>query len=161
MILLTGYYRRVNILLFEQQFNSDSNFNISEYLQQDALDYLGKKALIAYLQMLKEGRKKFSNEAESQAILSEYKVENDTVLYFLKENPRILLEDTLTTVVWSVYKEFCLDNDLTHLTKKKFYAELTNKYKFEKKIKDGVTYFYRGRPLDNNISEEKTNDQKQ
>lgn len=148
-----GYYRRLNILNFDNKFNvNDNEFEntvLKELLKQENLDYLFNRSLRAYLKMYKSGSD-FANAEESKEILEEYKKSNDTVFSFLTDEnyqDSIYGVDRGTTTMWVTYKDFCMENDLKPLSKRQFFAELINKYGFVKKVNTGAYFFYRANPI--------------
>lgn len=125
-----GYYRRLNILLFERKFTvEEQNHFVKENLfTQDALDYLAYISLQAYLKMLDEGRRDFANYEESNKLIDSYKADNNSVLLFLesetvqnifKNNERIK-----KTRLYEVYKEWCLDNNYIADKSKSFHKNI-------------------------------------
>lgn len=144
-----GFYRRLNILLFENKFEKSNTFNINEFYKQENLDYLGNIGLRAYLNMIKSNTMEFANLEESNCLLESYRRINNTVLGFLtdEESSEIYGQDIKTTEVWKKYKSFCADNRLVPLTKVQFYEQLVKRYHFQKKTIDGYQHFYKGLPI--------------
>lgn len=141
-----GFWRRINILLFEQTFNpASSTFDINEFLKQDNLDYLGTRGIQAYMKLLHSNNFQFANTAESLEILEGYKNVSDTIIGFLtdEESQDLYGRDIKTTIMWANYKAYCADNRLIPLRKQQFYAELQNDYNFIKKKVNGYPHFFK------------------
>ena len=81
-----GYFRRLNILLFEKQFTREDelNFDKSKLLTPDALNYLANIALRKYIKIIPT--RTLSNEAESEKLLAEYRETSNTVKQFLEDD---------------------------------------------------------------------------
>lgn len=147
-----GFYRRLNIILFDNKFEVSNNFDISVFLEQENLNYLANIGFREFLNLINSSEKlQFANYEESNQILQAYKLTNDTVLSFLKDTefvPESLYgRDLRTTQIWYWYKSFCLQNDLKPLKKVEFYSQLQNKYNFFKKTINGYEYFFRTTPI--------------
>ena len=143
-----GFYRRLNILLFENKFDpTTSNFKIDDFLKQENLDYLGSLGIKEYIKLLHSNTKSFANAQESLELVQEYKINNDTILSFLTDEDTQALYDTDTrsTAIWLNYKAYCVDNRLTPVNKQEFYRRLKEDYGFTKKIINGYTYFYKAK----------------
>lgn len=145
-----GFYRRLNIVMFDNEFEVSNNFDINILLQQENLDYLGNIGFQAFLKMLESGKLEFANNVESLELLENYKRINNTILGFLKDEESIELfgTDIKTTEMWRKYKSFCGDNRLEPLPKLQFYEHLVKQFGFVKKLNTGTYYFYRQAPLD-------------
>lgn len=141
-----GFYRRLNILLFNKKFDVNNNFDVTVFYEQNNIDYLANVGLRAYLDMLNSHNLKFANEEESQQILKEYKMSNDTVLGFLNDKEYfkfIYNHDVKTVEIWNMYRAYCINNGLSPIKKHEFYRELVQIYGFTKKIINGFDYFYK------------------
>lgn len=148
-----GFYRRLNIMLFENKFEVNNNFDITVFFKQENIDYLANIGLRAFINMLNTNNLKFANEEESQQILKEYKMSNDTILGFLNDKElftSIYNYDVRTTSMWSLYRNYCIGNGLSPVKKQEFYRDLTQKYEFTKKTLNGYDYFYKYYPLEEN-----------
>jgi len=145
-----GYYRRLNILEFDNKFDVNNNkFDINVFFEQDNLDYLFNKGLRAYLKMYKSGSD-FANAEESNKILEDYKASNDTVFSFLTDEnyqDSIYGVDRGTRIMWEMYTDFCKENGLDRIKKCDFKPELLNKYKFTLKRIDSNYFYYRATPI--------------
>ncbi len=142
-----GFFRRIHIIPFENQFEvGNKEFNIEKFFEQEQKDYLANIALREYLKMLDQGKLVFANEQESNDIIKFYQKTNDTVYSFLNdedEQPYIFGKDIQRKDMWKSYKDFCIDNNYDRLKKNQFFEELRKKYKFEEKVKNGLYYFYK------------------
>lgn len=148
-----GFYRRLNILLFNKKFDVNNNFDVTVFYEQNNIDYLANVGLRAYLDMLNSYNLKFANEEESQQILKEYKMSNDTVLGFLNDKEYfnfIYNHDVKTVEMWNMYRVYCINNGLSPIKKHEFYRELVQIYGFTKKIINGFDYFYKYCSLEEN-----------
>ncbi len=147
-----GFYRRLNILLFEKKFDVNSNFDINTYLTQDNLDYLANIGLQAYLKMLNSSTPMFSNEEESQNLIQMYKQLNDSVLSYLTCNNTSYIYgyDIKSTELWYGYKDYCLQYNLTPIKRSVFYKHLIERFGFTKKIINGYDFYFKLEPIINN-----------
>lgn len=139
-----GFYRRVHIIPFENQFSAKNNtFNEDEFLSKENLDYLGRRALDEYLEMLDSGKLEFANEEESNNYVREFENLNDSVKAFITQEEFFPEDISLIrprTEFMDLYKIYCSENLMTPVGKKQFYRELTTKYRFYIKPLNG-TYF--------------------
>jgi len=128
-----GFYRRLNILLFEAVFTDTekAKFNIKELLTNEALEYLALKSLEAYQNLLKT--RQFANEEESNRILGIYKLENNSALAFFtdtKSIERIRKQYGIDIIPLSIinieYQKWCKKNGYTALGRNTFYSEIDN-----------------------------------
>lgn len=142
-----GFYRRVYIIPFLNQFDAkDTSFSEDEFLSRDNLNYLGRRALDAYLDMLDRGNLEFSNEEESAKYVKEFENLNDSVKAFITQEdyfPENSLLMKTRTDFWKMYELYCDDNFVKKIGKKQFYTELTSKYGFSVKKINGEYYLYR------------------
>ena len=157
-----GYYRRLHIILLDNVFDSEtSTFNVDDFCTQQNLNYLGNLAFKEYLEMLKSGCLEFANSEESEKIMENYRIENNSILAFLtdEEMSRTIYDTYITReTMFKLYKSFCSLNDYPTLGKNTFYRELNQKYKFAVQVKEnGTKYcFYREKPV-TKIKDNKTN----
>lgn len=146
-----GFYRRLNILLFEKHFDTaTSKFNIKKFLEQDNLDYLGTIGIKAYQRLLKSNRLEFANSEESRMLLENYKQSNDSILSFLKSEEyqeRIYNRDVKSTDMWLYYKTYCTYYGIKAESKHQFYRGLVEKYGFNKKIINGYDHYFKATQL--------------
>lgn len=123
-----GFYRRLHIIPFEAQFSKDDNrsFNFDSLVTQQALEYLAKISLEAYLNMKLD----FANYEESEAEVEQYKVENNNVLTYLNDKEHMLSYiNSGTSIkrkvdVYADYKSYCRENEFKPMGKKVFYEEI-------------------------------------
>lgn len=145
-----GFYRRLNILLFEKKFDVNNDFDITIFYKQENIDYLANIGLREYLKLLNSHNLKFANEEESQQILKEYKMSNDTVLGFLNEKDLFIYiynKDVRTPEMWSMYRSYCTNNGLCPIKKHEFYNNLIQLYSFTKKVINGYDYLFKYKSL--------------
>ncbi len=138
-----GYYRRLNILLFERKFTvEEQNHFVKENLfTQDALDYLAYISLQAYLKMLDEGRRDFANYEESNKLIDAYKADNNSVLLFLESD---IFKDSFIdnarikkTKLYEIYKYWCMDNNYIADKSKEFHKNIEETKTLILKFYDG------------------------
>lgn len=138
-----GYYRRLNILLFERKFTLEeqNQFQEEKLYTQDALDYLAYISLQAYLKMLEEGRRDFANYEESNQLIASYKADNNSALLFLEseiakdafaENKRIK-----KTTLYQIYNNWCEENNYIADKSKVFHKKVEETKTLVIKIYDG------------------------
>lgn len=148
--LSDGFFRRLHIIPFERKFEvGNSDFKREELYLQDNLDYLGNKALRAYLQMLKSENLVFANDEESQQELSKYKQICDTLYGFLTDSKSSELygKDIETKYMFQEYQNYCFCEDLRPLGKHRFFSELENRFGFKKRKSNGKELFHREKPI--------------
>lgn len=138
-----GYYRRLNILLFERKFTLEeqNQFQEEKLYTQDALDYLAYISLQAYLKMLEDGRRDFANYEESNQLIASYKADNNSALLFLEseiakdafaENKRIK-----KTTLYQIYNNWCEENNYIADKSKVFHKKVEETKTLVIKIYDG------------------------
>lgn len=146
-----GFYRRLHIIPFEAKFTKEDNksFNFSSLVTQQALEYLAKISLEAYMNIKLD----FANFEESNKEIEQYKIENNNALVFINDKEYMksfLSRGTAVkrkTEVYSAYKSYCKENEFKPMGKKVFYDEISktglveegvylgyNIYKFDKDI---------------------------
>lgn len=147
-----GYYRRLNILLFERKFTiEEQNHFIEEKLfTQEALDYFANISLQAYLKLLDEGRRDFANYEESNQLISSYKADNNSTLTFLASE---VAEKTFEngkrikkTELYQIYKNWCEDNNYIADKSKNFHKKVEEAKTLILKFYDGYEC-YQKRPV--------------
>ena len=81
-----GYFSRLHIIKFEAKFTEEQilAFDFGSLITQKSLDFLANWSLRKYLKMCAENRKNFSNFEENEEILSIYKEEANSALFFLQ-----------------------------------------------------------------------------
>lgn len=122
-----GFFRRLHIIPFETSFtDKDSKeFNFDALITEEALQYLAKISLEAYLNLGEQ----FSNYEESKQKIEKYQVSSNSVLAFIndKEQMHQLLDKKSTlkaTEVYNRYKEYCIENQYRLIGRNKFYDEI-------------------------------------
>ena len=141
-----GFYRRLNILLFEAIFTEEekAKFNIEEILTKEALEYLALISLQAYQRLLKI--RKFANEEESNKVLRIYKLENNSALAFFADTKNItrLKKQYNNLIPLSIlneeYKRWCKRNGYVILGRNTFYAEIDTMEEVKRIKKDNTDY---------------------
>ena len=121
-----GYYRRLFIISFEAKFTEEekANFNFNELIQEEALEYLAYMAISSYCKI----KENFSNEIESMKIVELYKIENNNVLSYFKDDDCINMflkgvNCKYKCDVYEHYKNYCQNNGLVPKGRNKFYQE--------------------------------------
>ncbi len=140
-----GFYRRLHIIPFEAKFTKEDNrsFKFSELVTQQALEYLAKISLEAYLNMKLD----FANYEESDAEVEQYKVENNNVLTFLNDKEYMLsyintgTSTKRKTEVYGYYKQYCKENEFKPMGKKVFYEEIKKSGLVAEGLYDGYDVF--------------------
>ena len=132
-----GFYRRLNILEFDASFtdNQKRDFDISKLLNENALNYLAKISLEAYIELLK--RRHFSNEVESNKIIENYKNQNNSVNEYLYDSSyfEIFINKNTTFTrksLYNNYRDFCDISNIKILEgKNSFYEKIRDSKLFE------------------------------
>ena len=123
-----GFYRRLHIIPLETSFTDEDakEFDINELLTEEALEYLAKISIEAYLTM--DGQ--FSNHEESDKEVNKYRIDSNSVLAFINDKEHIsnLYEDItelhLATNVYKCYKDYCIENKWNPVGRNSFYDEI-------------------------------------
>ena len=148
-----GFFRRVNILLFENHFAIGNEDYLKSLDTQENLDYLANISLRAFLDFLKQDELKYANDVESNILAADYLKSNDTILGFLSdEEYRTELENLkvqnaphnsfriATTHFYNSYKRYCSDNKIKAFGKQTFYKSLVD-YGWQHMVSQGTHYF--------------------
>lgn len=137
-----GFYRRVHIIPFENQFDpSDTSFNEQDILALDSLNYLARRALNEYLEMLDTGKLIFANEEESKQYVAEFENQNDSVKAFVTFTLEPFKGDACKfdrKSFFDMYKDYCSENFVKPVGKHQFLTELRTKYGFYEKTLTGT-----------------------
>ena len=123
-----GFYRRLHIIPFEAKFTNKDNkaFIFDELITQEALEYLAKISLEAYLNI----QDTFANFEESDDEISKYKIENNNILSYLNDKENIvdfLKQGTAVKYkkdVYAHYKLYCQENEFKPTGRNMFYKEI-------------------------------------
>jgi len=123
-----GFYRRLHIIPLETSFTDEDakKFDINKLLTEEALEYLAKISVEAYLAM--DGQ--FSNYEESDKEVNKYRLDSNSVLAFVNDKEYIsnLYEDIrelhLATNVYKCYKDYCVENKWNPVGRNSFYDEI-------------------------------------
>ncbi len=147
-----GYYRRLNILLFERKFTVEeqNHFMEEKLFTQEALDYFAYISLQAYLKLIEEGRRDFANYEESNQLIASYKADNNSTLSFLAsdvsekmfENDKRIKK----TELYQIYKNWCEDNNYIADKSKNFHKKVAESKTLILKFYDGYEC-YQKRPI--------------
>lgn len=138
-----GFYRRLNIILFEAQFTDQEkkNFNKRNLYTQEALEYLAYISIQEYLKLLESDSRAFANEEESNKVLGNYKKENNSVLSFLDSDRIKESLDKGQSIdrpeFYSQYKVWCVENGYKAKGRNRFYAEVEETGLIDIKYADG------------------------
>lgn len=122
-----GFYRRLQIIPLEKSFTDEEakDFNIDRLLTKEALEYLAKISLEAYLNM--NGR--FSNYEESDKEVNKYRLSSNSIISFINDTECIYQlfgknRKQKATDVFESYKEYCANNSYKFIGRNRFYKEL-------------------------------------
>ena len=122
-----GFYRRLQIIPLEYSFTDKDRkvFNFSKLITKEALEYLAKISLEAYLNM----GDNFSNFEENENEISKYKIENNNVLSFINNEDYMYPYIDKNSVryaseVYAHYKQYCQENEYKFVGMQKFYKEI-------------------------------------
>lgn len=91
------------------------------------MEYLIQLGLIGLKRVL--ANKRFTVSEKVQRELEEYEENNNPILLFFKEEPKI--ENEPTNIVYRQYTEFCMENNMNPLSKIKFSKQVKKRYGFE------------------------------
>ena len=134
--------RRLVIIPFNATFSKDDpdyrpyiKYELREAENIEYLILLGIKGLKRILE-----NQEFSESAIVQKELEEYEEENNPLIGFFKENPKIILENQTTTSIYMKYTEFCLTNNCQPMSKIQFSKQVNRRFNLKTDIKsvDGV-----------------------
>lgn len=125
-----GFYRRLQIIPLEYSFTDKDrkNFDFNKLISKEALEYLAKISLEAYLNMSDD----FSNYKESKVEVNKYKINTNSVLTFINDEDYMYSKINATSKVrnasdvYAWYKIYCKENQYMPFTMKKFYKEIEN-----------------------------------
>lgn len=124
-----GYYRRLNILLFEKQFTREEEleFDKSKLLTTDALNYLANISLREYIKII--ATRTLANEKESEKIIEQYRENSNTVKQFIEDDlvmKRLFEADNKIpkTYFFDEYLRWCGTYNVTPVKKKYFYKQV-------------------------------------
>jgi len=115
-----GYYTRVAVLVFNNEFVSDPEGG-QKQADPIKIDGIIETELDGILNWMLEGlqrllqTKQLTIPNSSIEALDEYKVENNSVLQFVKDNCKLGIgEKILRSRLYENYKEWCMDNGFMH-----------------------------------------------
>lgn len=122
-----GFYRRLQIIPLEYSFTDKDakNFNFNELITKEALEYLAKISIEAYLNI----GDTFSNYEESENEVNKYRTTGSSILSFINDEEYItsIIKETTknryANEVYSCYKNYCIENQYRPIGRNKFYKE--------------------------------------
>lgn len=123
-----GFYRRLHIILMEAQFNKSDNkaFSFSDITTEEAMEWLLKESLNEFINM-----DEWDNIEESETIINEYKVENNSALMYIKDlgNLNDLIKKNgysfRKNLLYADYKWWCQNSEYQQMNKNNFYNHLS------------------------------------
>lgn len=122
-----GFYRRLQIIPLETSFTDKDakKFNFEELISQEALEYLAKISLEAYLNI----GETFSNHEESENEVNKYRTTGSSILSFINDEEYITsiinqgTKNRYANEIYSFYKNYCVENQYRAIGRNKFYKE--------------------------------------
>ena len=139
-----GFYRRLHIIPFERSFTDEEvkDFDIDKILTNDALEYLAKISLDAYMKM----NGTFSNYEESEKEVNKYKMKSNSILAFINDAPNIKLiyERNIfpkAQTIYDCYVKYCQYNGLKAVGRNTFYDEIEKSEKVTVKNHNHQKYY--------------------
>lgn len=122
-----GFYRRLQIIPLEYSFtNKDrKTFDFNELVTKEALEYLAKISIEAYLNM----KENFSNYEESEDEVNKYRTTGSSVLSFINDEEYITsivkseTRNRFAKEIYALYKNYCIENQYRPIGRNKFYKE--------------------------------------
>ena len=127
----SGFYRRVLIIDINKKIDKPDPFFLDKLTEQD-YEYLFSKAIEALLNAMKVNH---LTESQSAMIkLSEYKTEQSSVLTFCKDfnYTKDSLDHKPCMLVYTEYKQYCMDTGFKALKKVHFDKEIMEEFKLNK-----------------------------
>lgn len=129
-----GYYRRWHAISFKAHFTSNDtkNFDKNALFDERAKEYLTYISLKAYLEML-ESSHTFSNTAESDKIMTAYRITNSSVCSYICDTEiglsSLLRKDQILyrNLMYTDYKSYCKQMGFIPKSNQKFYKEILEK----------------------------------
>lgn len=125
-----GVYSRLVLVPFKNNFeNTMEHFDleiIDKLTTEEAMETLIVLGIGGLKRLLKN--RKFSIPNESDKLMYEYKIDNDSVNGFIDENPRDSLVNKDTGEVYTKYCVFCADNGLKPKSKVAFSKTICSRY---------------------------------
>lgn len=145
-----GFYRRLQIIPLEYSFTDKEaqKFNFNKLVSKEALEYLARISLEAYLNK----GDVFANSEESDKEVGKYKITSNSVLSFVND------EDCISSFigngekvrfadeVYACYEKYCEANKYRPIGRNKFYKEIEkNKWIVPHMYKNKKTYTFEER----------------
>lgn len=141
-----GFYRRLNILKFDAHFTDEAqkNFKIEKLLNTNAINYLAKISLQAYLKLL--DTRLFANEDESNELINIYKSKNNPIFSYLNSNHfKTFIANNYIFPryqIYEEYKKYCSNYlGVEYTGKIAFYNKIRESNLFEEIIIHGTDCF--------------------
>ena len=122
-----GFYRRLQIIPLEYSFTDKdaSKFNFEELISKEALEYLAKISIEAYMNKGEH----FANYNESEKEVNKYKIESNSILAFINDEDYMypIVDENCVryaSFVYEYYKKYCMQNQFRAIGMIKFYKEI-------------------------------------
>lgn len=122
-----GFYRRLQIIPLEYSFTDKDRkvFDFNKLISNEALEYLAKISLDAFLNM----GDNFANYKENQEEIEKYKTENNNILSFVNDRDylcQIIEQNSVrkASEVYVLYKQYCTENQYKPIGMQRFYKEI-------------------------------------
>lgn len=122
-----GFYRRLQIIPLEYSFTDKDakKFDFNELITKEALEYLAKISIEAYLNM----GETFANYEESENEVNKYRTTGSSILSFINDEEYITsiigqtTKNKYANEIYSCYKNYCIENQYRPIGRNKFYKE--------------------------------------
>ena len=122
-----GFYRRLQIIPLEYSFTDKdaSKFNFQELVTKEALEYLAKISVEAYMNKGEH----FANYEENESEIGKYKIQSNSILSFINDRDFIMsiIENNkvrYANEVYAYYKQHCNENQKKPIGRNKFFEEI-------------------------------------
>lgn len=122
-----GFYRRLQIIPLEYSFTDKDrkSFDFNKLISKEALEYLARISLDAYLNI----GETFSNYEESENEVNKYRTTGSSILSFINDEEYITsiisqgTKNRYANEIYSCYKNYCIENQYRPIGRNKFYKE--------------------------------------
>jgi len=126
-----GLRRRLQIVPFRAKFSrKDKDFDpfiTDKLLSEKSMEYLLCLALRGLKSLI--DNKGFTNSKLVQKELEEYFEENNSVISFIK-NEEVILDRSLVSEIYDVYRKYCSDNGYKPFSKNNFSKQIKNNFRY-------------------------------